>query len=419
MCRPFALVGRPRSRGASSLPRVALACLILLCAFSTAAAQELPSGPITAFDGRLVVGAEVSASVGSSDENAYFNYTDYEHNALRLFRAAVAASWRPASRIALVGEVRTEDFNLVRPYAAYVRIRPWSGIDFDIQAGQIPPSFGAYGRRGYQSNDNGLIGYPLAYQYLTAMRADAAPASLADLLAMRARGWRLSYPLGSQQAGPGVPLISAFRWDTGVQGHWHGRMIDVTAGVTSGTLSDPHVEDNNSGKQFSGRVALSPITGLIVGASTARGEFLAKAVTRQLQDTPGSRAQTALGADAEYSRDHWLVRGEMVWSRWNVPMVATRSSIDLDAIGYWIEGRYRLTPRIVVAARADRLDFSDVPLGSGATDTWDANVRRVEADAGYYFRRNLVFRVAVQHNDRDGGRDRKRTYVSGQLAYWF
>jgi hypothetical protein len=51
--------------------------------------------------------------------------------------------------------------------------------------------------------------------------------------------------------------------------------------------------------------------------------------------------------------------------------------------------------------------------------TWDAPVWRVEGDVGYYFRRNLVGRFAVQYNDRDGGRVRTRTFVSGQIAYWF
>src|SRR5262245_9350306 len=92
----------------------------------TARAQALPTGPLTALDGKLTVGAEVVATFGDSDDIAFFNYTDYEHNALRMFRAALAASWRPASRVDIVGEVRTEDFGLVRPYAAYIRVRPWS-----------------------------------------------------------------------------------------------------------------------------------------------------------------------------------------------------------------------------------------------------------------------------------------------------
>jgi len=384
-----------------------------------ASAQPLPSTPVTAFDGRLVVGAEVVATVGDPDDIAFFNYTDYEHNTLRMFRVALAASWRPARRLAVVGEVRSEDLSQVRPYAAYVRVRPWNGHPFDVQAGRIPPSFGAFGRRGYQGTDNSLIGYPLAYQYLTSLRPDAVPATSSDLLAMRARGWRTSYPIGSPQRAPGVPLISAFRWDTGIQAHWGGRLLDVTGGVTTGTLSDPRVSDNNSGKQVSGRVAVRPSVGFVLGASAARGQFLADSVTRVLPNPSGSHAQTAFGADGEYSRDHWLVRGELVWSRWNMPLAASQSSTDLDALGTWLEARYRVTPRIVLAGRVDRLGFSRVTALSGARTTWDAPVTRVEADAGYYIQRNLVVRLAVQHNDRDGGRVRNRTYFSGQLAYWF
>ena len=64
-----------------------------------------------------------------------------------------------------------------------------------------------------------------------------------------------------------MPIISAFRWDTGVQAHWETPAVDVTAGVTAGTLSDPQGSDNNGGKQVSGRVAVRPVTGLVLGAS--------------------------------------------------------------------------------------------------------------------------------------------------------
>ena len=33
------------------------------------------------------------------------------------------------------------------PYALYVRIRPWDRAAFDIQAGRVPPTFGAFARR--------------------------------------------------------------------------------------------------------------------------------------------------------------------------------------------------------------------------------------------------------------------------------
>jgi hypothetical protein len=87
----------------------------------------------------------------------------------------------------------------------------------------------------------------------------------------------------------------------------------------------------------------------------------------------------------------------------------------------WIEGRYRFSPRMFVAARADRLDFSRIAgtvLGSVPVP-WDAPVERVEGGVGLYLLRNLVGRAVVQRNWREGGRVRARTYVSGQLAYWF
>src|SRR4051794_6074952 len=83
-----------------------------------AGAQSLPSGPIRAMDGQVLVSGEAVATFSASDEVAYFNYTDYEHNALRLLRVSLSAAWQPARRIAFVGELRSEDLNRPRAYAA-------------------------------------------------------------------------------------------------------------------------------------------------------------------------------------------------------------------------------------------------------------------------------------------------------------
>ena len=191
--------------------------LLLLWALPAARAhaQPLPEGPVRAFDGRVTVGADIAATVGNGDDVAFFNYTDYEHNVLKLMRLSVSGVYRPAAWLALVGELRSEDLEHPIPYAAYVRVRPWQRHAFDIQAGRIPPTFGAFARFSYTAG-NPVIGYPLAYQYLTSLRTDAVPATADDLLRMRARGWRSTFPVGSPTPGPGVPLISAFEWDTGV-----------------------------------------------------------------------------------------------------------------------------------------------------------------------------------------------------------
>jgi hypothetical protein len=404
----------------STLHRLCCVGLLAIAPVRVALAQNLPAGPIRAFDGDLLVSGEVVASISDKDNIAFFNYTDYEHNALRLFRLALAAAWQPASRIAFVGEVRTEDLDQAQTYAAYLRVRPWAAHAFDIQVGRIPPTFGSFGRRAYNI-DNPLIGYPLAYQYLTSLHSDAVPATAADLIRMRARGWLSNFPVGSTAPAPGVPLVSAFRWDTGIQAHWDGGTVEASGAVTVGTLSEPRFSDNNDGRQLSARVALHPATGFVVGTSASRGEWLSTDV-KQLLTTTGDYSQTAWGADVEYSRDYWLVRSELVWSRWRIPYALTNpAGVDLDALGVWIEGRYRVTPRIFGAVRVDHLGFSKVadPARSGVEISWDAPVSRIEGAIGYYLQRNLIARIGVQYNDRDAGRDRARTFFCGQLSYWF
>src|SRR6187549_2856276 len=111
-----------------------------------AQAQWLPEGPITTARGTVTVGGEATLTVGSRDEDAFFNYTDYEHNALRMFRVSLSGMWRPVARLAFLTELRSEDIQRVIPYALYVRVRPWKDHPLDVQAGRIPPVFGAFAR---------------------------------------------------------------------------------------------------------------------------------------------------------------------------------------------------------------------------------------------------------------------------------
>jgi hypothetical protein len=391
------------------------ACLLL---------QALPAGPIETGRGTVTISGEVTATAGSQDETAFFNYTDYEHNALRMFRLSLSGMWRPSSRIAFLTEVRSEDLQRVIPYALYVRIRPWGGHPFDVQAGRIPPVFGTFARRAYGA-DNPLIGFPLAYQYLTSLRPDAVPANADDLLLMRGRGWRASYPVGNPVPGPGVPVVSAYRWDTGVEARYGAERVEAAVSVTSGTLANPRVDDDNDGRQLAGRVAWHPVVGLTLGASGARGAFVDRAIVDAYEEPlgPHDYTQDAVGLDGEYSRGYWIVRGEAIFSHWTLPKINTPFiERPLGARTGYVEGRYRFGPRVFGAMRVDALSFTRIPgqrLFEGRPTQWDAPVSRVELGGGIDIQRNLTARLVVQRNWRDGGRVHNRTYVSGQLAYWF
>jgi hypothetical protein len=358
--------------------------------------------------------AETAGTGTCGHDTGFFNYSDYEFSTLRMLRIDVNAVARANRSLAAVAEVRSENGGSPRPYALYGQLRPWAERAFEINAGRVPPTFGAFPRRTYAS-DNVLIGYPLAYQYLTSLRPDAVAASPDELIRMRGRGWLSSFSLGNLTPDRGVPLVTAFRWDTGVQVHSAGAWADVTGAVTAGSLSDPQFGDDNGGKQLAARVALHPQAGLIMGVSAARGQFLSRSAERSIGTNAGAHSnQTALGADVEYSRAYYLIRAELVHSEWTLPTIA----VPLVATGGWVEGRYKFHPRLYAAGRFDHLGFSSI-TGTTRTTEWEAPVTRVEVGGGYLLQRNLQLKASFQRNTRAGGRVTHLKIGSAQLVFWF
>ncbi len=190
--------------------------------------------------------------------------------------------------------------------------------------------------------------------------------------------------------------------------------VNVSVALTNGTLSDPHTRDNNGGKQISGRVQWQPTAAFTLGGSAAYGSYLADAaLANSTLQLVGGSSQQALGIDTEYSRDHWVVRSEVIWNRWQVPTLTQT----LDSASAFVEGRYKFLPGLFAAARLDRLSFSRLSTPA-QNRTWDAPVSRIEAGVGYYLRSNFLAKGAYQHNWRDGGQVRRRDLLAAQLHFW-
>jgi hypothetical protein len=385
-------------------------------------AQWLPSEPFVFGDGTLTVSGDVSVTASCShaqdgpactSDTGFFNYSDYENSALRTFRAGVNAAVRVNTRVSVLGDLRMENTEPPKPYGLYVRVRPFPQHDFDIQIGRVPSTFGAFPRRTY-SSDNPLIGYPLAYQYLLSLRTDALPASVDDLFRMRGRGWLSTFPIGNHTADAGIPIADALRWDTGIQVHAATTWLEGAGSVTVGSLAKPLVTDDNDGHQFAGRVVLRPVPGLVIGVSGSRAPYVSTAAANAAGMTADRFVQSVLGTDVEYSRDHYVVRMELVDSHFRLGTIDPR----LDAVGTAVEGRYKLTPRFYMALRGDHLGFNTV-TGTTRSDTWEAPVTRWELGGGYMMQRNVQLRLSVQHNTRDGGRVHRLDAFAAQLLYWF
>ena len=364
----------------------------------------------SSFSERFLYGGEVAGTISPHDPG-YFNELDYQRNLLRLIRFNFALEFRASDRVTILTEIRSDNLDVPEPYALYVRIRPWRARAFAIQVGRIPPVFGQFARRRYDI-DNPLIGYPLTYQYPNTTRPDAAPTELSQVLAQRGRGVRVIYPTGSREAMAGLPMVNPLRWDTGVQVKLGSDPVELAAAVTQGTISNPRVKDDNSGKQLAARLGVRPAFGWVLGVSGARGEYVADDVTAITGDTG---YQTAFGLDLEFSLNHFVVRAETIWSQWDAPTLQTGA---LGSFGFYIEGSYKISPGFYVAARIDRVSFDEVDGVDGAI-TWDSTISRIEIGAGYYFHRQLLAKVSYQYNERDAGPLTKRGLPSVQLLFWF
>lgn len=392
----------------------ALLLLALLLSASSARADEATSF----FGGRLRIGGEVSGTLAPEDLG-FFNYTDYETNTLRMFRIDLAAEARLARWASLLFEGRIDNLAEPRVYALYLRLRPWQARQLDLQAGLVPPVFGAFARRRY-ALDNPLPSLPLAYQYLTTIREDALPASAEQIVGQRGRGWLVRYPLGNTASGPGRPLVNAERFDAGIELRAGVRPLSLAVALTQGTLSHPEIEDQNGGKQLSARLAWTPSPAVAAGVSGSTGDFVSDAALGALPvPQPGPWRQQALGLDLEWSAGRVIVRGEAVFSRWRLPAVeATLIEDPLGSLGMFLEARFKLAPGVYLASRVERLDMSGLQTVLGPRE-WDARVARFELGGGWSPARRVLLKASWQHNSRDGGRVRRSNLVAGQVLLWF
>lgn len=369
--------------------------------------------------GALTVSGEIAASLAPLD-TAFFNDTGYDVYPLRMLFMSLSAELRLGGRASLMAEGVNENLLGPRVRGLYLRLRPLRGRGVDLQIGRIPPVFGSSSRRSYGSS-NPLIGLPLGSQYLTTVRADAAAVNADGVLRARGRGWLVKYPIGDKTAAPGLPLANSRYWDTGIEVRFGRGPVTLALAVTQGTLAAPRLEDDNGGKQVSGRLGFTPLTGLILGASVARGEYASRGLVAALSPDRASNPlrQTSLGGDAEYSWGPWLLRAEAHYSEFDLPALRGEAGqAPVRALALSVEGVRRLGPGLFAAGRVDHLGFNRI-AGSARTLPWDAPVSRVETGIGWQPWRPLTAKVVYQYNWRGEGYPGRHGFVAAQALVRF
>lgn len=303
-----------------------------------------------------------------------------------------------------------------------------------VEAGKFVAPFGNFLPRRF-APQNFLYAFPLHHEYRTGLVTNDVPDNNADLLKKRGTGQAdYNQPSASahvdfsapartisklfrdaadeQAAAPqtghivggndGVKVIAKESYITGV--HFFGSIsgFGYSVGLANGALSNPTDLNVSKRPMVFGRLHVQPAIGLKIGVSAASGSYLNHKLVKSQHSNlqPEKYAQHVAGLDVEYSRGYVVFFGEGVFSRWQSPFI----SGDLDALAFSAEARYKILPRLFVAARYGRLDFSeiadaqDVDADGKLAEPWEFPVWRLESGAGYYLSRHALLKAVWQIN---------------------
>ncbi|MCG3119999.1 MAG: hypothetical protein ALAOOOJD_02561 [bacterium] len=284
-----------------------------------------------------------------------------------------------------------------------------SGERLKIEAGKFAAPFGNFLPRRF-APQNFVYSYPLYYEQRTGLTTTRVPTTPEELLNIR----------GSGGYDNGIPLISRQAYLTGVQffgklGKWGYHF-----GLANGALSNPTNMNESKRPLLVGRLNVQPAIGLVIGVSAANGGYLKDASVKSQNATvkPDKQTQTLAGADLEYSRGYFVFWGESVWSRWQSPFIHEH----LDARAFSAELRYKIRPRLFVAGRYGRTEFSkiadtqDVDADLERSEPWEYPVWRFESAVGYNLSRHTLVKAVWQINRTDVQNPRHRDPADNLLA---
>lgn len=266
-----------------------------------------------------------------------------------------------------------------------------SGARLQVEAGKFAAPFGNFLPRHF-APQNFVYSYPLYNDYRTGLTVDNIPSGNAALLSGR----------GKNFTGTGLALIARNTYITGVQFFGQLGAIGYHFGLANGALSNPSNISENKRPMLFGRLYMQPFIGLKLGASLANGGYLNGVLLKNSQPNlqPEKYGQTLAGVDVEYSRGYFVFYGEGIFSRWKSPLLREH----LDALAFSAEMRYKILPRLFLAARYGRIHFSEIadPTDLDAdgqfTAPWEFPVWRLEPAVGYHLSRHALLKAAWQLN---------------------
>ncbi len=315
---------------------------------------------------------------------------------------------------------------------AFLRVALARSFDLHIQAGKFITPFGSYPSRARSSTDP-FLRPPLHYDYRTMACAGIAPGNVNGFLTwkdrpdeFRAKGapviWDTPYPTGILLGGS-TPL-----------GSGAAHLTAQVAMVNSAPSAEPWLWDpdfsRNQTPSWIANVGVQLRPELHLGLSYNRGSWLKPAVEGLDPGSPGTPApgsgsragweigdyeQELLAVDGTLTRGMFLMRGEVVFDRWEVPNVVQ----DVKDLSWAVEGRLRTQGGAWLGLRYGQIHFNELTDSEGRSEAWDYNVSRLQVAAGYRISRNLDVRAEAMFNRIAEGPREGGSLLSARLGWTF
>jgi len=265
-----------------------------------------------------------------------------------------------------------------------VRYTPFREGEIGIQAGQFATIAGQWVRR-HLSWDNGFVSAPLFYEqpsgvsaynpYQSSQNAAAQPSSGLPLV------WGPSYATGVGVAG----MLEHFEWAVELKN------ASLSSHPRYWTLNGQDFESPT----VTARIAWRPDLRWTIGLSGSRGSYIAPLGDYDGYPLPellrrGDYVQTVWLLDASYAHRHLQVWAELIHGSFEGPHLGV-----LRSSGYFVELRYKLSPRLSAATRWNQQFFSGVQDFQGSRERWGPQQGRLDVAITWRFTAHSQLRMEL------------------------
>jgi len=292
-----------------------------------------------------------------------------------------------------------------------LRYKPFKTGWVHFQIGKFATVVGNWVRR-HDSWQNPFINAPVPYENVTIASDLSPPRDPQDFLLRR---------LSADRKALWLPVIWGPAYTTGASVFGTLERFDYAFEVKNNSISsrppfwtarqvrwrDPTV---------SGRLGYRPSPAWNLGTSFSLGTYLNEKARPSLP--PGKDLddyyQIMVGPDIEFAWRRWQVWSEAFWSRFEVPNAG-----NADTLTYYVETRYKMTPRTFLAGRWNQQFFSQIDDGAGGHKRWDRDLFRVDLSLVFRLSRHMQTKFQYSYSHQKGELQQGENLFANQVTFKF